>query len=271
MKNLALDRPLAFFDLETTGTRPDADRIVEICIVVVHPDGTDTRYTRRVNPGIPIPAGATAVHGIHDADVAEEPPFGDILPEVDRLLEGADLAGFNVISYDLPLLEAEYSRAGRPFRRDGRRLVDAQRIFHLREPRTLSGAVRFYVGREHEGAHGAEADVLATVEVLDAQLERYDDLPRSVDGLARASIPEDWVDAQGKIRWSGEEALLDVGKHRGRSLRDLARDDPSYLRWIAEKSDFPADTRRIIAEALEGRFPERRLPEPAEGETGTLF
>ena len=274
MQNLKLSRPLAVFDLETTGTRPDSDRIVEICIALLRPEGEQEVYTRRVNPGIPIPAGATAVHGIHDEDVADEPSFCDIAAEVTRILEGADLAGFNVISYDLPLLEAEYARAGLVFRREGRRLVDAQRIFHMREPRTLTGAVRFYVGRDHTGAHGAEADVLATVAVLDAQLERYADLPREVEGLSRASIPEDWIDAQGKIRWVGEDAVLDVGKHRGRTLRDLAGNDASYLRWLAEKSDFPADTRGIVREALQGRFPERQPSnggDPYPGETGTLF
>jgi DNA polymerase-3 subunit epsilon len=273
MKNLPLERPLAFLDLETTGTRPESDRIVEISVVVLRPGGGEERLTRRVNPGVPIPAAATAVHGITDADVAAEPPFARIAAQVARLLQGADLAGFNVINYDLPLLEAEFARAGATFDREGRRLLDAQRIFHRREPRTLAAAVKFYTGRDHEGAHGAEADVLATVEVLDAQLERYPDLPRDVEGLARACRPDDWVDSQGKVRWAGEAAVLSVGKHGGRTLRDVARDDPSYLEWLAERSDFPADVRAIAREALAGRFPERSSgpPEPAPGETGLLF
>jgi len=274
LKNLILERPLAFFDLETTGIRPDSDRIVEICVVVAHPGGRRETYTRRVNPGQPIPPSATAVHGITDADVSREPLFPEIAPEVMRIFEGADLAGFNIISFDVPLLEAEFARAGLLFRREGRRLLDAQRIFHIREPRTLSGAVRFYVGREHEGAHGAEADVLATVDVLDAQLDHYKDLPRDVEALARACIPAGWIDVQGKIRWAGDEVVLEVGKHRGKTLRHLVQAEPSYLRWMADKSDFPADTRAIIREALEGRLP--RKPSPSEEasdpvDTGRLF
>lgn len=281
MRNLKLERPLAIFDLETTGTRPDQDRIVEVSVLVLRPSGAEELYTQRVNPGVPIPAGAAAVHGIRDEDVAQEPPFREIAPRLLELLEGADLAGFNVIGYDLPLLEAEFARARVPFRRDGRRLVDAQRIFHMREPRTLSAALRFYTGREHAGAHGAEADVRATAAVLDAQIERYDDLPRDVEGLARACVPDDWVDAQGKIRWVDGEAAFEVGKHRGKTLRTVVGEDPSYLRWMADRSDFPPDTRAIVADALQGRFPRRRDPdEPdapggpddaASGDTPRLF
>jgi DNA polymerase-3 subunit epsilon len=199
MKNLTLDRALAVFDLETTGTSPGSDRIVEICVAVLLPDGGRDVVTRRVNPGRPIPPEATAVHGISDSDVADAPPFREIAPGLLRLLEGCDLAGFNVLSYDLPLLQAEFERCNLTFDVGDRRIVDAQRIYHRKEPRTLSAAVKFYTGREHAGAHGAEADVLATVDVLDAQIERYPDLPRDVEGLSRVSRPADWADSQCKL------------------------------------------------------------------------
>jgi DNA polymerase-3 subunit epsilon len=260
MKNLALERPLAVFDLETTGTSPSSDRIVEICVAVLAPGGSRNLFTRRVNPGRPIPPAATAVHGIGDADVADAPSFREVAPELVRLLEGCDLAGFNVISYDLPLIQAEFQRCNVNFSVEGRRIVDAQRIFHLKEPRTLSAAVKFYTGREHEGAHGAEADVLATVDVLDAQVGRYQDLPRDVEGLAGVSRPSDWADSQGKLGWSAGEMVLRFGKHRDRPIRDLVRTDAGYLEWILD-SDFPADTKGLIRDALDGN-----LPEPPEGQ-----
>ena len=280
MKNLKLERPLAIFDLETTGLRPEQDRIVEICVLLVRPDGSEEVFTRRVNPGVPIPAGASAVHGITDEDVAGEPAFGEIAPGLLEVLQGADLAGFNIIGYDLPLLEAELERIDMPFSRDGRRLVDAQRIYHQRERRTLAAAVKFYTGKEHVGAHGAEADVRATLDVLDAQVAHYDDLPSDAEGLARACVPESWVDDQGKIRWVDGDATFEIGKHRGVTLRRVVQEDPSYLRWMVDKSDFPADTRRVVAAALQGRFPERPgtsapQAEPApgveSGDTPRLF
>jgi len=227
MRNLSLERPMAFLDLETTGTSPENDRIVEVCAIVVRADGGRETFIRRVNPGIPIPAEATAVHGIHDADVADAPTFAKVAPELLEQLEGADLAGFNILSYDLPLLEAELARYSIEFSRAGRRVVDVQRIYHQRERRDLTAAVRLYAGREHEGAHGAEADVIATIDVLE----------------------------QGKLQWAGEELTLGFGKHRGKSLRALVKKERNYLEWILS-SDFPADTKAILREALAGRFPD---------------
>jgi len=256
MKNLTLDRPLAFFDLETTGISPESDRIVEVSVLVVRPGGNEDRFTRRVNPGRPIPPEATAVHGITDAEVRDCPPFESIAPALGGLLLGCDLAGFNIIGYDLPLLEAEFGRANVPFSRKGRRLVDALRIFHLKEPRNLEAAVRLYVGREHVGAHGAEADTQAALEVLDAQLGHYSDLPHDVEGLARLCKPEGWIDSQGKVRWAAGEPVLGFGKNSGKSLRQMVKENRSYLEWMV-KGDFPADTKWVVREALEGRYPER--------------
>jgi DNA polymerase III subunit epsilon len=256
MRNLTLERSLAFFDLETTGTSPSSDRIVEIAIVVVQVDGGRESFVRRVHPGCPIPPDATAIHGISDADVASAPGFREIAPRVVGLLEGCDLAGFNVLSYDLPLLQAEFDRADVSFSSEGRRIVDAQRIYHRKEPRNLAAAVRFYTGEELAGAHGAEADTLATLEVLDAQIARYPDLPRDVEGLARVSRPDDWADSQGKLGWSGEELVLRFGKHRDQPLRKLARAEASYLQWILD-SDFPEDTKQMIRAVLAGESPRR--------------
>ena len=183
MKNLRLSRSLVFFDLETTGTDPSADKIVELSALRIAPDGSRETRSRRVNPERPIPPEATAVHGIRDEDVTDEPAFRQIARSFLDWLEDADLAGFNVCRFDLILLERELRECGLDLRVGERRVIDAMTIFHRKERRDLTAAVRFYLGREHEGAHSADADVAATVEVLDAQLERYDDLPRSVEEL----------------------------------------------------------------------------------------
>lgn len=259
MKGLILDRPLVYFDLETTGTDPATDRIVEISVLRVSPDGARESRTRRINPERPIPAEATAVHGIGDDDVRDEPSFRQIARGLLEFLGEADLAGFNVLRFDLPLLDREFRDCGLDLRLAGRRVVDAMTIYHRMERRDLSAAVRFYLGRSHDGAHAAEADVAASADVLEAQLERYPDLPRSVEEL------DAWirggrtagVDRSGKFVWQDGEAVLAFGKYQGKPLRRVARDDPGYLEWIA-KSDFPPDAKQVAADALAGRFP--RLP-----------
>lgn len=258
MTLLTLDRPLVFFDLETTGIDPATDRIVEISALRVDPDGSRESRTRRINPERPIPAGATAIHGIRDEDVRDEPTFRQIARGLLEFLGQADLAGFNVLRFDLPLLDREFRDCGLDLGLAGRRVIDAMTIFHRMERRDLSAAVIFYLGRSHEGAHAAEADVAATAEVLEAQLERYPDLPRAVDELdawtrgGRAS----GVDRSGKFVWKDGEAVLAFGKHQGKMLRRVAREDPGYLEWVAS-SDFPDDAKLVAREALEGRFPNR--------------
>lgn len=185
MKNLRLARPIVFFDLETTGTDPAWDRIVEIAVLRIEPDGRSEVRTRRINPERPIPPEATAVHGIRDEDVREAPTFRQIARSLLAFIGDADLAGYNLRRFDLPLLERELRACGLDLGVSRRRVVDVMTIFHRKEPRDLEAAVRFYLRREHEGAHGAEADVLAAAEVLDAQLAVYEDLPRTVDELAR--------------------------------------------------------------------------------------
>ena len=177
LKNIVLQRPLAVIDLETTGIDPKVDRIVEVSVLKLALRGDPDHRTRRVNPGVPIPPEATAVHGITDDDVVDCPTFRAVAPGLARYLDGCDLAGFNILKYDLRLLATEYIRAGVGFRVAGRKVIDACHIFHRREPRDLTAAYKFYCGLDHDGAHGAAADVLATLAVLDAQVSRYDVLP----------------------------------------------------------------------------------------------
>ena len=266
--NINLKRPLAFIDLETTGTSPSSDRIVEIAILKLHPDGTEDFRCKRVNPGVPIPAEATAVHGITDADVANEPAFASYARSLRDFLADSDIAGFGVARLDLPLLEAEFSRAGLEFSGKGRAVVDAMTIFHQREPRNLAAAVRFYLGCDLTQAHSSEDDTRAALEVLKAQLERYEDLPEDVDALHELCNPRgaDWIDSEGKIRWAGGDAIINFGKHKGATLKSLATQEPDYLRWLVGQ-DFSSEVKEIAAGALLSRFPTREIGEPCQEPT----
>jgi DNA polymerase III subunit epsilon len=250
-RQLALDRPLIVFDTETTGTNPRADRIIEIACLKVHPDGRREQFLRRVNPGIPIPAASTAIHGIKDADLAAAPRFREIAAELAAFFAGSDLAGYNIAGFDLPVLRAEFLRAGVAFDVSERRLVDAQRIFFAREPRHLAAAARFYCQSEHAGAHGALADAEMTLRVLEGQLDRYAELPRSVAQLHElfcAGIDQD-MDPEGRIRLVNGEPTINFGKNRGRLLRDLGREEPGFLRWIL-KGDFSEPVKAIARKYL---------------------
>ena len=253
---LELARPLVVFDTETTGTDPLRDRIVEIAAVRLERDGSRTNYERRVNPGVPIPAEATAIHGIRDEDVVGLPPFGAIAEEVIAFLEGCDLGGYNVGRFDIPILETELRRVGMVLRLDGISIVDPQRIFFLREPRDLTAAYRFYCGRDLVGAHGARADAEATLDVLLGQLVKYTALPRTPAAL-HEMLSEDLVDLEGKFRWRNGEVILAFGQNKGRSLRELAQKSPDYLRWMIQK-DFSESVKSIARNALDGKFPEAR-------------
>ena len=252
MTALQLTRPIVCFDLETTGVDPGTDRIVEISILRVEPDGSRVTRTRRINPGRPIPEGATAVHGIRDEDVADAPSFRQIAKGLVEMLEGADLAGFNVARFDIPLLDREFRDNGFDLGLDKRRIVDAMTIFHRMEPRDLSAATRFYLGREHTGAHEAEADVAASFEILEAQLERYDDIPQTVDALDAwlRRIPENAADQSGKFVHEDGRVVFNFGKHKGMPLAEVAASAPDYLQWILG-SDFPDDAKRFVREALD--------------------
>jgi DNA polymerase-3 subunit epsilon len=253
--SIKLQRPLAVLDLETTGLRPDQDRIVEIAILRVLPDGSTSQYLKRINPLMPIPPEATAVHGIRDEDVQRELPFKAVAQEVADFLNGCDLAGFNLTGYDLKMLQREFDRTTVQFACSDRAIVDAKQIYHAKEPRTLEAACRFYLNEEHENAHSALDDVLATWKVLNAQLIRYEDLPR--DPAALNSLFNRTVDPDGKFEWNGQNAAFTFGKYRGRLLQDIAEKDAEYLVWIADKGEFSQNTKQIARNALKGEFPKR--------------
>lgn len=259
MRNLQLDRPLVAFDLETTGVRPGQDRIVEIAMIRVEPDGSRRTFRSLVNPQMPIPPGASAVHGIHDADVADAPALAALAAEITAFLDGADLAGFNSFRFDAPMLEAELTRVGCQIELLGRRHLDAQIIFHKMEPRTLIAAYAKFCGKELVDAHSALADVEATLEVLDAQLGHYPDLPKDSAALHAFCHPDEgrWVDRGRKFYWGEDgEAAFGFGKYEDRSLRDVKAENAGYLEWMLGK-DFSDEVKGILREALEGRFPRR--------------
>ncbi len=259
MQHLNLDRPLVCFDLETTGTSVDRDRIVEIGLVRVETDGSKRDYRTLVNPEMPIPPGASAVHGIHDADVRDAPRLADVANEVQALFEGADLAGFNSVNFDAPLLENEMRRVGVEFSLQGRRHLDAMRIFHRMEPRTLVAAYAKYCGKDLTEAHAALADVQATLEVLDAMVAKYDELSGDVDALHKVSNPNEgrYVDRSRKFEWDDQgRACFTFGKHRGKSLQDIATQYPDYLEWMLGK-DFSDEVSGILRGALAGEYPEK--------------
>jgi len=251
---LPLERPLVFMDLETTGLRVGTDRIVELAIIRMAPNGDVLERVRRFNPGIPIPPEATAVHGITDEDVADEPPFALRARSLGELLEPCDLLGFNIRRFDLPMLLAEFRRAGVPFDVGERRIVDVQMIFHREEPRDLGAAVRFYLDRELEDAHTALADIRATAAVLTAQLERYPHLPRDLGQLDRYCDeirPFETELDQWFSRGEEGERIFRRGKHRDRTLADVAREEADYLHWMLSKEDMDAAVKDVVRSALE--------------------
>ena len=243
---LKLTRPLVFFDLETTGTNITHDRIVEISIVKLMPDGTVVERSRRLNPEMPIPAEATAVHHITDDDVAGEPTFRQVAASLSKLLQGCDIAGFNSNRFDIPLLDQEFHRAGVDFDLNGVRFVDVQTIYHKKEPRTLVAAYRYYCGKELEEAHSALADTRATMEVLMAQLDVYDDLPVELDGLSEFANPNRNVDLLGRLIYDdNKREVINFGKYKGRLTEEVLASDPGYYNWIMQ-GDFAQNTKNAF-------------------------
>ncbi len=253
--SLILKRPLAVFDLETTGIRVGRDRIVQIGVVRLSPDGTRTSYQTLVRPGTPIPAEATAVHGITDDMVADAPPLEDVVPDLIPWITGCDLAGFNCLRFDIPFLAEELHRVGVEWDHAALRVVDVQRIYHRMEPRDLSAALKFYCGREHEGAHDALADVEATADVLLAQLEHYPEhLQGTVEFLGELSGDRKRSpDAAGKLAFDDRgDICLAFGKYKGWSLENIGRNDPGYLQWLMTKAELPGSTLAVMRNALSG-------------------
>lgn len=244
--NLKLHKPLCVFDLETTGTHVGKDRIVEICILKVNPDASRESKTWLVNPGMPIPAESSAVHGISDADVADAPSFQEIAPKIMEMIAGTDLAGFNSNRFDVPLLAEELLRAGLDFDLSKFRLVDAQTIYHKKEPRNLSAAYRFYCDKELVNAHSAEADVMATFEILDAQVGKYEDLPNEIAELSEFSYHSKFADLAGMIHFNDKnEEIFAFGKYKGQVVKEVFQKDLGYYGWI-QNADFPLYTKKIF-------------------------
>ncbi len=240
---LNLKKPIVFFDLETTGVDITHDRIVEISIIKVLPSGEEQEKTRRINPGMPIPPEATAIHHISDEDVADCPMFKQIARSLANELTGCDLAGYNSNRFDIPMLDQEFQRAGVKFDFSKARFVDVQTIFHKKEQRTLVAAYRFYCGKELDGAHSANADTRATLEVLKSQLDRYDDLPNDIAELSKFSQMNRNVDFMGRLVFNDDDKeVINFGKFQGRLAEEVLRKDPSYYDWIL-KGDFAQNTK----------------------------
>ena len=245
---LNLKRPIVFFDLETTGVDTSKDRIVEISMIKIMPDGEEFVRTRKINPEMPIPPEATAVHGITDEDVKDQPTFRQVAKSLAQFIQGCDFGGFNSNRFDLPVLVEEFLRVGVDVDLKRRKFVDVQNIFHKKEQRTLVAAYKFYCEKDLTDAHSAEADTRATYEVLCSQLDRYDDLENDIDFLAEFSERDKTVDYAGRILYNekGEE-VFGFGKYRGQKVEEVFQREPSYYAWMME-GDFPLYTKKVITE-----------------------
>jgi len=243
---LKLKNPIVFFDLETTGTNIVTDRIVEFAYHKVYPNGHEETKSIRINPQMPIPPGATEIHGISDNDVKDCPTFKDVAREIMRDIEGCDLAGYNSNRFDIPLLAEELLRAEVDVDLMKRKFVDVQNIFHKMEQRTLAAAYKFYCDKDLENAHNAEADTLATYEVLQAQLGRYSELENVVDFLAKFSAQTNSVDFAGQIIYNEKkEEIFNFGKYKGQKVSDVFLKDTGYYGWMMT-SDFSLHTKKVL-------------------------
>lgn len=248
---LKLTKPLVFFDLETTGVNIATDRIVEISILKVYPNGNKESKTWLVNPEIEIPAEASAIHGITNEKVVTEPTFKELAEKVNEMISDADLAGFNSNRFDIPLLAEELLRVGIDFDMNNRKAIDVQVIFHKKEQRTLSAGYQFYCGKDLEEAHSAEADTNATYEILKAQLDRYEDIENSVEALSEYSSHGKRADFAGFILMNeDDQEIFSFGKYKGRTVEEVFKENPGYNAWI-QNADFPLYTKKVLREIKE--------------------
>lgn len=250
---LNLTHPLAVFDLETTGVDVSNDRIVEIAIVKVMPDGSTEEYLKRVNPQMPIPLETSEIHGIYEKDILDAPTFADLAPEIATFLGDADLAGYNSNKFDIPVLAEEFLRAGSDFDVSNRKFVDVQNIFHKMEQRTLVAAYSFYCKKDLINAHSALSDASATWEVLKAQIEKYDDLIPTVEYLSDFSKAGNFelLDFAGRIAKNDKgEAMYNFGKHKGKTIKEVARIEPGYYGWMLD-ANFPLYTKQVLRKEME--------------------
>ncbi len=244
--NLKLKRPLAFFDLETTGLDIAKDRIVEISILKVSPDGKEETYTRRINPTIPMSKQASEITGITDSDLKDMPTFKEVAPEIVKFLDNCDIAGYNSNKFDIPLLAEEFIRAEVDFDFSKRKIIDVQVIYHKKEQRTLKAAYKFYCDKDLENAHSAEADTYATYEILKKQIERYNDLGDDVNSLSKFSFHTRNVDFVGRIIYNDNDVpVFNFGKYKGKPVAEVLKKDPGYYGWMMN-ADFPLYTKKVL-------------------------
>jgi DNA polymerase-3 subunit epsilon len=247
--NLVLKRPLAYIDLETTGVNPGTDRIVELAIVKVMPDNTRVVKRKLINPEMAIPKSSSDIHGITSEMVKDAPTFKQVANEIKQFLENSDLAGYNSNKFDIPVLVEEFYRAGIDFKFESRKMVDVQKIFYQMEPRTLSAAYKFFCQKELVAAHSAEADVEATREVLEAQLERYPQLGNTVESILKVVGEDEIVDFARRMIMVEGKVVFNFGKHKGKGVEDVLRAERSYYDWMMQ-GDFPQHTKRKLTEIL---------------------
>lgn len=255
MLKLELTRPIAIIDVQSTGVDPATARIVALGVLKIEPDGTEHLRSVRFNPGMPIPAGATAVHGITDEEVTEYPAFRSFATALASHLEDCDLVGFGIERFGAPLLQAEFRRAGTQFSLRSRRIIDTMAIFHKKEPRDFQAAYELFAGGEAPPRSDSEAFVKASLEILTGQLEVYEELGNTIDGLNEFlhPLPENAVDERGMlIRSDGGDLILNFGKHKGRTARMVAEDAPDYLEWLTGQPDIPLDMKAALTEELGG-------------------
>ncbi|PVD53725.1 DNA polymerase III subunit epsilon [Terrimonas sp.] len=246
---LQLTRPVAFIDLETTGVNLATDRIVEIAIVKVSTDNTRVVKRKLINPQMPIPKGASDVHGITDDMVKDAPAFKQVANEIRQFLDNCDLAGYNSNRFDIPLLVEEFLRAGLDFDVTDRHLLDVQKVYHMMEPRTLSAAYKFYCDKSLENAHSAEADAQATCEILESQLEKYPQLGTSVESVMKFTGSEPIVDFARRFVMENGVEIFNFGKHKGKKVVDVLKLEPQYYDWMM-KGDFAMHTKQKLTEIL---------------------
>ena len=247
--SLQLKRPLVFIDLETTGINLSTDRIVEIAIIKVMPDGSKCIKIKILNPQIPIPKSSSSIHGITDEKVKEAPTFKQVANELKQFIDDADFSGYNSNRFDIPLLIEEFLRAGITIDMTNRRMLDVQHIFHMMEKRTLGAAYKFYCEKELNDAHSAEADATATWEILEAQLTRYEHLGNSLDTILQFTGEEKFVDFARRFIMQNDTEVFNFGKHKGRPVSDVLRVEPQYYDWMM-KGDFPLHTKQKLTEIL---------------------
>lgn len=252
--NLNLTKPLVVFDLETTGVNVATDRIVEIALLKILPSGEEINRVELINPTIPIPKEVAAIHGITDEMVADKPTFKEMAKDIANFIDNADLAGYNSLKFDVPLLVEEFLRADIDFDLEKRRLIDVQNIFHKMEPRTLSAAYKFYCDKELVNAHSAEADTKATFEIFKAQLDKYDTLKNDFDFLHKFSQYKKSADLMGRIVYNSQgKEVFNFGKHKGKPVEEVLEKEPSYYHWMMD-GDFPLSTKRVLTKIKLRKF-----------------